>query len=162
LAEMSAVSAGEQERTEATEDARTRDPPPQSMSMLGSESSTGCARDVAEGAPSPLGSSEIPSANYASLPLGPRPPTCPPLAQRRSKARRIRAPRTSRREVASTAFGCRRTTLKATRLVFVPWMFFVVPAIVTSPLCHSPVNIVFLPSATKPPRAISRQNKKQH
>ena len=127
---------------------------------MGSESSTECARDVAEGAPSPLGSSETPSANSASLPLGPRPPTCPPLAQRRSEARRIRAPRTSRREVASTAFGCRRTTLKATRLVFVPWVFFVAPAIVTSPLCDSPVHIVFLPSATKPHRVNSRRKRK--
>ena len=96
---MSAVSAGEQERTEATEDARTRDPPPQSMSMLGSESSTGCARDVAEGAPSPLGSSETPSANSASLPLAPR----PPKAQRKRKARRIRITRPFRCDVVSTA-----------------------------------------------------------
>ena len=55
--------------------------------------------DVAEGAPSPFGSSETPSANYASLPLAPR----PPKAQRKRKARRIRITRPFRRDVVSTA-----------------------------------------------------------
>ena len=95
---MPAVPAGKHENPKATEDARAQDPPPQSMSMLGSQSSTGWDCDVAEGAP--LGSSETPS---------PSPPVLR-LVLRRLRgggrlsgggAQRIGINRTSRRDAAS-------------------------------------------------------------
>ena len=110
--------------------------------MLGSESSTGCARDVAEGAPSPLGSSETPSANSASLPLAPR----PHKAKRKREARRIRITRPFRRDVVSTAPRLRKNRAAGPAPRFRASGGFRESSVAPSPLRTSHSHHFFLPA----------------